>query len=79
MKAPNKYDLAFLAWFQRHGWLIHDSWGQLDVWTNDDAYCHFRVTRGMIERLEAAGALTWFQPANDIFALHWGEPQKLRL
>jgi hypothetical protein len=45
----NGYDLAFLAWFQRDGWQIHQTPSGIDVWTNGDA---FTVTRGMIERLE---------------------------
>jgi hypothetical protein len=53
----NKYDLAFLAWFERWGWQIHSYAGKIDVWTNDDARCPFKVTRPMIDRLEWAGKI----------------------
>lgn len=52
--ACNGYDLSFLAWFERHGWQIHDHGGEIAVWTNGDAVCPFKVTRGMIARLEWA-------------------------
>ncbi|HUS37324.1 MAG TPA: HNH endonuclease signature motif containing protein [Verrucomicrobiae bacterium] len=53
---PNKYDLAFLTWFRRHGWLVRESMdGSCDVWTTGDAVCKFRVTGMMLERLVAGG------------------------
>jgi hypothetical protein len=51
----NGYDLAFLDWFARHGWQIHQTPSGISVWTNNDATCPFTVTRGMIERLEWNG------------------------
>lgn len=48
----NRYDLAFLDWFREHGWQIHVTPSGVDVWSNDDTPCPFRVTRGMIDRLE---------------------------
>lgn len=53
----NRYDLAFFAWFERNGWQIHCHCGQIDVWTNGDAVCPFKVTRGMIDRLEWGGLI----------------------
>ena len=54
---PNEYDLAFVEWFASHGWQIHVTPSGVDVWTNGDARCPFRVTRGMIERLEWSGKI----------------------
>lgn len=54
---PNEYDLAFVKWFASHGWQIHVTPSGVDVWTNGDARCPFRVTRGMIERLEWSGKI----------------------
>lgn len=51
----NGYDMAFLAWYQRHGWQIHGGPTGVSVWTNGDATCPFTVTQGMIERLEWNG------------------------
>jgi len=51
----NGYDLAFLAWYQRHGWQIHQTPSGIDVWVNGDMPKPFTVTRGMIERLEWNG------------------------
>ena len=53
----NGYDLAFHAWFIRHGWQIHRSPSGIDVWTNDDEKCPFKVTQGMIDRLEWNGLI----------------------
>jgi hypothetical protein len=54
---PNEYDLAFVRWFASHGWQIHVTPSGVDVWTTGDARCPFRVTRGMIERLEWGGKI----------------------
>ncbi len=54
---PNEYDLAFLEWFASHGWQIHVTPSGVEVWTHGDARCPFRVTRGMIERLEWSGKI----------------------
>lgn len=78
-KPPSKYDLAFLTWFKRHGWLIYENVGTYDVWTNADAICKFRVTTLMIERLAHAGLLVSFIPPNDPFVTHWGLPEKRSL
>jgi hypothetical protein len=74
-KPPSKYDLAFLTWFKRHGWLIHEAHGTFTVWTHADAICKFRVTALMIERLAHAGHLVSFHPPNDPFTTHWGLPE----
>lgn len=60
----NKYDLAFLAWFERHGWQIHSFAGHIAVWTNGDAICPFRVSRGMLDRLERARRIERIFPTN---------------
>ena len=54
---PNEYDLAFLELFASHGWQIHVTPSGVEVWTHGDARCPFRVTRGMIERLEWSGKI----------------------
>ena len=60
----NGYDLAFLAWYQRHGWQIHQTPAGIDVWVNGDVPKPFTVTRGMIERLEWNGHIERIFPSH---------------
>lgn len=57
MTKPNGYDIAFMTWFHRNGWKIWRMASGIEVWTNDDAHCHFIVTDGMLDRLEGAGSI----------------------
>lgn len=61
VKKPNKYDLAFLKWFKGHGIRIVVNAG-INVWTQDDANCPFKVTHQMIERLHLADEIKRFWP-----------------
>lgn len=61
---PNKYDQAFFRWFKARGWRILAGLGEIAVWSHDDICCPFKVTTGMIERLEAAGMLKQWIPDN---------------
>lgn len=58
----NGYDQSFLEWFKKHGWRIRQGISQVDIWTNGDAHCPFKVDEGMISRLEAAGEIERFFP-----------------
>ena len=61
IKPPNCYDLAFMAWFRENGWRVLSSLGEITVWSGDKP-CPFKVTQGMLDRLEASGQLTQFCP-----------------
>ena len=61
---PNKYDQAFFRWFRDRGWRILAGLGEIAVWSHDDICCPFKVTIGMIERLENAGMLKQWIPDN---------------
>lgn len=70
------YDLAFLRWFESHGWRVHRFLGNIDVWSNDDTPCPFEVTSGMIARLVSAGMLVRFWPEDAGFLDEfWGLPR----
>lgn len=59
----NGYDLSFLAWFRAHGWQIHVMPSGIEVWSNDDTPCPFKVTQGMIDRLQWANLIERIFPA----------------
>jgi len=62
VRPPNKYDQAFFRWFKDRGWRILHGLGEIAVWSNDDICCPFKVTEGMIQRLEAAGMIKQWIP-----------------
>lgn len=60
---PNKYDLSFADWFRKYGWRIHSLWySRPEVWSNDSIPCPFKITEGMLKRLEEANIMTRFWP-----------------
>lgn len=59
---PNKYDLSFLDWWRHNGWLLCTDFGRLSVVAHDDRKCPFKVTLGMVKRLEDAGLLEQIFP-----------------
>lgn len=63
LSPPNGYDLAFVEWFDEHGWQIR-SGTTIEVWTNNDATCRFQVTRQMVERLARANLIRRIFPSN---------------
>ena len=61
--SANQYDLSFLKWWNRHGWRLSLFMGKPEVWTHGDAKCPFKVTTGMIRRLESDRLIERIFPA----------------
>jgi hypothetical protein len=57
----NGYEKSFIKWFRRDGWMIRGT----DVWHQDcDGICPYKLTRPMVQRLEAEGILLRIYPDN---------------
>jgi hypothetical protein len=80
IKPPNKYDLAFVRWWNQHGWRLFVSiTSKPHLWTHNDATCPFQVTEGMINRLHLAGYLErCFPEGNSLFDEHYHVTKKVR-
>lgn len=68
---PNGYDLSFLAWFRQFGWRVYRYCGQIQIWSNGDTRCPFKVTDGVIARLEASGQLERVWLSGCVFDEWW--------
>lgn len=73
----NGYDLAFLTWFNRERARIWCYIGSPEVVTYDESACPFKVTRGMVKRLDEARLIQKIFPRDAGIWDEWYAPNDL--